>query len=664
MLNYRLKIWWVSAALFGALSAFPSDFIWADEGRKDITELSLEELMNITIYSASKHEQKATEAPSSVSVVTADEIKKYGYRTLADILRSLRSFYITYDRNYSYVGIRGFARPGDFNSRILVLIDGHRINDNVYDSVSIGTDFIIDVDIIDRVEVVRGPGSSLYGSNALFAVVNVITKQGRDLKGVEISGDAGSFKTFKGRLSYGDRFQNAVEPLLSGSVFDSKGARLFFKEFEDPAANNGLAEHADYDRFHSYFTKLSYYDFTLQGAYIKRTKGIPTASYGTDFNDPRNKTIDSRYYLDLKYEHTLNRQFDILTRLFYDWYGYKGDYIYSGVVNKDLSDGAWWGGELQVAMKLLDKHRMILGAEYQDNVRQKQKNYDEEPYFLYLDDKRNSKILAVYIQDEFVIFKNLLLNAGVRHDHYDTFGSATNPRLALIYNPFEKTTFKFLYGSAFRAPNNYELYYEDATTAKSNPDLKPETIKTYELVYEQAIGEHLRGTAAAYYYKIKDLINQIHDPADNLLVFRNIDVIKAKGLEVELEGKQTSGLEGRISYTFQKSNNVKTKEDLTNSPRHLAKLNLIVPFIKEKFFAGLEEQYMSKRKTLAGNYAKGFFVSNLTLYSRNLLKRLEISGSVYNLFNKKYGDPGGEEHLQDLIQQDGRTYRVKLTYTF
>ncbi len=618
-----------------------------------------------SVYSASKYEQKVTEAPSSVSIITASEIKKYGYRTLADILRSIRSFYITYDRNYSYLGVRGFGRPGDYNSRILLLVDGHRINDNVYDGALVGTEFVVDVDLIDRVEIIRGPGSSLYGSNAFFAVVNVITMRGRNLKGAEVSGEAGSFDRYKGRLSFGNRFQNGVEAIVSGSNYDSKGRRLYFKEFDNPSTNYGVTEHTDYDRYHNFFTKLSYQDFTLQGAYVSRTKGIPTASYGTDFNDTRNKTIDRLGYADLKYEISLGKQTDITARLFYDCYKYNGDYIYSGAVNKDWSYGEWWGGELKFTAKLLEAHKIILGAEYQDNIHQDQKNYDDNPYLLYLDDRRNSKVWAFYIQDEFTISKNLIFNAGVRYDYYDTFGSTTNPRLAIIYNPFEKTTFKLLYGRAFRAPNVYEFYYQSSiSNMKSNPNLKPETIKTYELVYEQYIGDSLRGTVAGFYYKIKDLISQTTDPADNLLVYMNIEEVEAKGLELELEGRWASGLEGRISYTFQETENKKTGEILTNSPKHLAKMNLTLPLIKEKLFAGIEEQYMSIRKTLAGDKLDGFFITNLTLFSQNLLKGLEISGSIYNLFDKKYIDPGSEEHVQDAIQQDGRNFRLKLIYTF
>ena len=157
-----------------------------------------------TVYGASKREQRATEAPSSVTVIRADEIRKYGYRTLAELLRSVPGFYVNYDRNYHYLGMRGFRRPGDYDTRILLLVDGHRVNENVGDGPAFGTQFLLDIDLIDKVEIIRGPGSSLYGSNAVLGVINVITKTGRDISGLELSGEVGSLSTTKGRVTYGD----------------------------------------------------------------------------------------------------------------------------------------------------------------------------------------------------------------------------------------------------------------------------------------------------------------------------------------------------------------------------------------------------------------------------------------------------------------------------
>jgi outer membrane receptor for ferrienterochelin and colicin len=620
-----------------------------------------------SVFGASKYEQKVTEAPSSVSIITSSEIKKYGYRTLADILRSVRGFYITYDRNYSYIGVRGFGRPGDYNSRVLLLVDGHRTNDNVYDQAMVGTEGIIDVDLIDRVEVIRGPGSSLYGSNAFFAVINVITKRGRDLKGAELSGAAGSFNATTGRATFGDRYQNGLEAIISGTGYDSKGVpRLYYGEYNDPSTNDGNADYTDYDRSGSFFTKASYRDFTFEGAYSSRTKGIPTGSFGTDFNDPGNKTDDTRGYLDLKYEHDLGGQADLTARAYFDYYRYAGNYLYDGVANVDLGSGNWWGSEIKYSTKLFESHRLIAGAEFQDNIRQDQLNYDADPYFLYLDDRRDSQVWAAYLQDEFTITRNMLVNAGVRYDHYDTFGGTTNPRLAFIYSPLEKSTFKLLYGSAFRSPNDYELYYASPSSDPpmvSNPDLKPEKIKTYEFVYEQYLGDGLRMTADGYYYRINDLIDQTTDDAGNS-VFSNVEEVDARGVELELDNKWSNGVDGRVSYTLQRAEDKETGQPLSNSPEQMAKLNLTVPLVKDKVFAGIEEQYLSRRMSLGGDYAGGFALTNLTLFTQRIINRLELSASLYNLFDKKYGDPVSTDLAQNILAQDGRTYRVKLTFAF
>jgi outer membrane receptor for ferrienterochelin and colicin len=119
----------------------------AQDATPDLSQVSLEQLGNIKVYSASKHLQSAGDAPSSVTVITADDIQQHGYRTLAGVLQTVRGFFVTNDRNYSSIGVRGSARPGDYNTRILLLVDGHRLNDNIYDEAMIGTEFPIDIDL-------------------------------------------------------------------------------------------------------------------------------------------------------------------------------------------------------------------------------------------------------------------------------------------------------------------------------------------------------------------------------------------------------------------------------------------------------------------------------------------------------------------------------------
>lgn len=618
-----------------------------------------------SVYGASKYEQKVTEAPSSVTIVTADEIKKYGYRTLADLLQGVNGFFVTYDRNYQYLGVRGFNRPGDYDTRVLLLVDGHRLNDNVYESAAIGTESPIDVDLIERVEIIRGPSSSLYGTNAFFGVINVITKRGRDLKGLELSTEIAGYDSYKGRISYGNRFHNGVEMLLSGSFYDSAGRdQLFFKEFDDPLTNYGIAEDADGDRFYNLFAKAAFSHLTFQGGYVRRKKGIPTAAFGTVFNTTRTRTIDEHGYLDLKYERQFAQQVGLLARLYYDRFYYRGNYLYNTpplVLNKDITLGELWGTELKLTKRFWEKHKFTVGAEFRDNLHQDQANRDTAPFVGYLDDERRTQNWAFYFQGEFAILDNLIVNAGARHDHYESFGGTTNPRLALIYN-LKKTSIKLLYGEAFRAPNAYELYY-DSGPYTGNPDLQPERIKTYELVLERYLGSSLRASVAGYYYIIDDLISQQRD-LDDLIVYKNVEPIEAKGLEMELEGKWLSGLEGRVSYAIQQAEEQKTDMRLSNSPTHILKGNLIVPLLRERFFASLETRYLSSRYTLKRKKTSDVFVANFTLFSQNLFAGLEASGSIYNVFDENYDDPGSAEHRQEAIPQDGRTFWLKFKYRF
>jgi outer membrane receptor for ferrienterochelin and colicins len=618
-----------------------------------------------SVYSASKYEQKVTEAPSSVSIVTAEEIKRFGYRTFADILRSVRGFYVNYDRNYSYVGVRGFTRSGDWNGRILILLDGHRLNDGIFDSALVGTEFIVDVDLIDRVEIVRGPSSSIYGSNAFLAVINVITKRGRDLQGAEISASGGSFDTFTGRVTYGQRFQNGVEPLLSGSYLRSHGhRRLFFSEFNDPSTNNGVARNRDGEEAYSNFAKLSWQDFTVSGAYGSRTKDIPTASYGTLFNDPRAQTTDQRGFLDVKFERAISKDWWVLGRLFYDSYYYQGLYPYATALNEDSGTSDAIGTEGQVTTRVLANHTITVGGEFRYDVRQDLQNFDRNPHVEYLDERGDSMRWGIFAQDEFTLLPQLTLHGGARYDYYETFGSTANPRVGLIYTPLPETILKLLYGTAFRAPNTYERSYA-SLIQKTNRDLEPETITTYELVLEQYFGQHLRATAAGFYYTIDNLISLVRDPMDNLLVYRNEGQVRAHGAELELERRWSNGLLGRASYTYQRAEDERTGERLVDSPMHLAKFMLSVPLIRDRLFVSPELQYMSERKLRTGGDAQDVVLANVTLLSLNFpFKGLEVSASVYNLLDYRYRDPASEEHRQSAIEQDGRTFRLKLTYAF
>ena len=375
--------------------------------------MSIEELMDVridTVYGASKRTQSLAEAPASVTVVTAEEIRRYGYRTLADILRSAPGFYINYDRTYHFIGTRGFRRPGDYDSRILLLIDGHRVNENVGDSPMLGTQFPLDVDLIEKVEIIRGPGSSLYGSNAVLAVVNVMTRRGASVQGLELSGQTGSFDTRKGRITYGNRLQNDVELLLSASTYNSDGPELYFEEFDTPDTYDGRVRNDD-DQFDNLVAHVSWGDFSLLLAHTGREKGIPTGAWDTVFGDPRTRVWDDTTLVGLTYARALSERYALRARVAYSHYNYDGRYAYDYseegdepyvVLNHDYWKGRWWEGELQVTGSPILGHTMTAGVEMRYNVRQDQANWDEE---VYLDDARHSDNWGIYVQDEFKPFE-------------------------------------------------------------------------------------------------------------------------------------------------------------------------------------------------------------------------------------------------------------------
>ena len=621
-----------------------------------------------SVFGASKYEQKTTEAPASVTIITAGEIQKYGYQTLADILQSVRGFVIGNDRNYTLSNLRGFGPPGDYNNRILFLLDGRRINDPLYDAVGLDHEFIADIDLIKQVEVIRGPGSSLYGTNALFGVVNVITKSGRDFKGSETALSYGEFDSKKGRITYGNKFNNGVEALISATSFESDGDDdLFFPEFNDPTTNNGVAENADNEENESFFAKLSYKDFTFQAAYNDREKRIPTASYGTEFNDPRSRTEDATIQLKLNHAHNFSNLVSLSSELFYGEYDYDGDFVYDYgladlVVNQDYSKAKWWGGELQLTVNSFDKHTLVLGGEFTDAFQLDQGNGDLD---VYLDEDHDAFDWGIYLQDEYQLSNNVVISAGLRHDDNNEYGGETNPRIGFIYNPKLGTTLKLLYGTAYRAPNAYEQYYnDDFATTKPALDLDSEKIQTIEFVLEQSITDEVRGVFNLFHYDADDLITLVLDPADGLLIFDNADEVEANGVEFELEGKWLNGWSGRLSYSLQETIDRATHSQFVNAPKQLAKANIIIPFFSERLFSGVEVQYVDDRKTVQDTSASSYTIANLTLSAPNVWRGLDFSASVYNLFDEDYGDPAGSEHIQELIPQDERTYNLKLNYSF
>jgi outer membrane receptor protein involved in Fe transport len=649
------------------LATFGADAVQAGEPPARLPDLTLEQLVEVQLVSvASKRPQTSTEAPSVVTVVSGDEIRRQGYRTVGDVLRTLPGFYVSYDRNYSYVGVRGFGRPGDYNTRVLVLIDGVRTNDNVYDGAYVGHESPVDVGLIERIEISRGPGAAVYGNNAFFGVINIVTKSGGALAGGELRAGAGSFGGYEGKASYGRSLAGGASFVASASVLGSAGQTLSFPEFG--GADGGTVAGGDGERARRAFASFSKGGFTAGAIHGSRTKHVPTAPFETVFGDTRALTRDTFTIASLGYERSFGKRFDWTSRLAHTAYDYDGAYPYETApgdvsVYNDRARGRWWTLESTGVLRA-GRHTLMAGGELMRNSRQDQAaEYSGLPETAFEIRDRGQR-QGAFLQGDVALGSRLRLSLGGRYDHNEDFGGEASPRLALIASPDAHTTLKLLYGSSYRAPNEYEQNYYEAQRAsqRSAERLTPERIRTVEAVLERGLGEHVRLTASVFSNEITDLIT-LQSDSPGQLVFRNTDGATSKGGELALDARLPSGTAGRLSHSYQRTRD-EAGRPLSNSPAHMLKASLAVPLRSQDVWTSFDAQYVGARRTLAGVETAGFVVVNATVFAKRLKGNLEASASVYNVFDARYSDPGSEEHLQDAIRQDGRSFTVALGWRF
>jgi iron complex outermembrane receptor protein len=635
----------------------------AQPAQDELTSLPLEQLMQFEVDSVSKFLQKAADAPATISIVTAQDIKAYGYRTLGDILNSMRGLHVSNDRNYSYVGTRGFAVPGDYNTRVLLLVDGVRYNDGLYDQAPIGRDFGVDVDLIDRVEFISGPASAVYGSNALLGVINVITKNGGNFLGPNVAASTGSYDTREGRATIGNATPNGAMWLLSASRFTQDGQDLYYPEFDTPAQNNGIAENADYNRATTVLAKYRLNGFAVRLMHVDTTKGVPTASYDQTFNDNRSKSMDARTNLNIEYQRALNSTVSATGRLYLGHYTYEGDYVYEdgALINRDTAHNDWIGGEAQLLIDSFEHHKLVVGSEYRYVSRIDQENFDVNPRFDYLDDNRSATIAGFYIQDSIALGERWILNLGNRLDRTADHTWTNNPRAGLIFQPDAQTSAKLLYGSAYRTPNAYERYYNAAVYPTiSHSDLDNERITARELIIERAFNAAERISFSLFRNNIDRLIVLREGPAEGSLTYVNAGRVTTSGTEVEWQNAWSPRARLKISYSWQRTDD-DSVDTLISSPHHLLKLNL-TGALPGKLSYGIAMRAISARDTFDG-HAPGYGVVDLTL-RHEITDQLEIAATLYNALDKRYYDPSSAEHEQDMLQQDRRNFRVKMDYWF
>ena len=636
---------------------------------QDLTTLSLEQLLDVRVESAALHPQPLEDAPASVTILTAEDIRKYGYRTLGEALASVRGFYGSYDRSYHSVGVRGFNLPGDYASRFLIMVNGHNMADHIFDSMLwFGVDFPVEMNLIKQIEIVRGPSSALYGSNGIFATINIVTKSPQEAGPPALTLDGGNFGEKKIQVMIAEPIGKGASILFSGSVFNNAGqSRLYFPQLNTPATNDGQALRMDSEKGYHFFTNLIWRNWSVTAVLSDRNKIQPISWGPTIFNDRGTQLMESAGYVEASYAREFTRG-ALEWRTYFNADHLRGRFDYpldspSGSLvedNRTFSESDLIGSRLSYRFDVSRLGTLTVGAQSEIDLRAYQGSKDIEPVpMVFVNINKRDKTLAFFVQDEKKLSPHWSLNLGARYDLSTYRKNFVSPRAALIYQPSDQWSYKFLFGRSFRNPSAFQLFYNDGFAAVANPGLRPESANTVEVDVERKLGKRMNLVAAGYSYWLTNFLEGVYTDA-GLFQIQNRGKVHATGFEIEVNARPFHWLETAASYAFQKSTDYDADGGLENSPDHLAKLRFAVP-LGRKFDASSSMQYYSTRRTLAGAWVTPVYLADFTITSKNLLPMFDIRFGIRNAFNRNYADPIALTPLVDALRQPGRTVFVEVT---
>ncbi|MCK6407894.1 MAG: TonB-dependent receptor [Thauera sp.] len=658
--------WW-KIMLLGTsllLAALPGHSLAED----DLTALPFEELLLRDFISASRLARQVSDSPAAVAIVTADDIRAYGYRTLADVINGMRGLYTTDERTYHYMGGRGFGDVEDYAGRVMLLIDGYAVQDNLFDQAYIDESGLIDLELVERVEYVPGTGSVTYGNNALLGIINVVTRRGRDFDGARVSAELSSRGASRQRATWGKRLESGAEVLLSASTLDVDGRNLYFPAYDTPSTNFGVAEGLDGERNQRVFGKLSWGGWTVQAAWVERDKNVPTnPSAYTAFNTPF-PTRDESAFLAVRHETDLGLQLYSSSSLMLGRYAYGNQREYALNQDGEYDDGekygvrdyrgAWWRFDQKFVGRWFTDHTLVFGAELRDDHRQSfhRRFLSPEGEVTYRDDGELSRrTFSLYVADDYRLNAQWTFNLGARYDDADNLDANMSPRAALIWQPDSATTWKASYSEAFKMPSANDRWTSDDTAV-------PEYVAATELVLQHQLAPHTRFTGALYHYRRSDLL--VYDEVlDDYLPEGSS---RARGVEAEIEHTWERGARARASVAWQRSRDVEGR-DAVNSPDLLGKLAFTFLLPGEALRAGVEAQYLGPRLTRERRMLGGVTLAHLTLSSERDWHGLSASLSVRNLFDRDYETVSGFDWrpgdvAQDGLNMDGRSVWLQVGY--
>jgi outer membrane cobalamin receptor len=628
-----------------------------------------------TVMTRTKAGLDRKDAPATTVVITADEIARFGWRTIGEALQSVPGLFTTYDRNYAYLGVRGVSQLNDYGTRALILVDGNSTSDAVFSSTSVGNELGVDISQVKRIEVVLGPGSTDYGSHAMFTVINVITQDGQDLRGGKVSAGYGSYNSRDGKFSLGDHLANGLDYYLSGALLASDGQDVYSPDSSvTQGINHGVYQDGDFEDARQALLKLAWDGWTLESAANWRRKGIPNGSSATTLNslwdDGRNYSIDEGNFTELRWSGH-REGLDTSARIYHRWYEYIGNFAAQDpntlgtLQNVETGENDRVGGEAELTAQVFEGDHLTLGTELvnDDRIRQTSANTGDTLTALtmnLLDDNQALADLAFYAEDTWQPSPALTLLLAARYDHYSSFAATVSPRASLLWHFWQDHTLKLLYGTAFSEPNAYAEYYQDnGISTIANPALQPEHLQTLEAVLEHPYMHWLDVRTSVYR---NDFTNQITLQTNGpFSQWQNVGSGTSQGVELAVSADK-AGWKASLGGNWQQSLN-NAYGVVANSPNGTASAKLSAPLARDGDWLSFEAVYVGRRMSGVGNWIEPYGLCNLTLFSASLLPHVELTLKCNNLFDAVYDDPSGEGGL-DVLQQDRRNVYAKGTLVF
>jgi outer membrane receptor protein involved in Fe transport len=615
------------------------------------------------VTAATKSAIASESAPASISIITADEIAAFGYTSLSEALTAVRGAFTSNDRSYESVGFRGFSPPGDYTNRVLVLVDGHPINDAVTGQGYVGHDFDVDLSNVARIEVVRGPGSVLYGTGALFGVINVVTRRAAEGEHASASGMAGTMETLLGRATASAR-SGDTDLMLSGAGLNIDGDNRYVW----PASQTGSTPITvlNADRETAYHTDFAAHagPLSLRAAFNDRKKYLPTGAYDTQPVAGTNNH-DRRFFAELRFDEEL-RGFQLAARAAYDLSWYRGQFLPNDptVSTSEALEARWVTGEVRVGLPRFWAQQFTVGAEV---VRQLKMQADQ-PVAGY-PPIGNDLILSAYVVDDIRVSSRFAINAGLRSDSYTkSFGTTLSPRVAVVAKPYARGNTKLFVGQSFRAPSPNER------ANSLTQDLNPETIWSGELEHSHAITDDFHLVGALFANWVNHLITLTGDDPSNQYYVNQSDRVRSIGAEAEARWEPGGGTLVALSATRQSVKELASNgnQPFFNAPETMVKARVLCPLVGTALRLGSELVLDSGRPfrpdgpPLSDNFrTDDAFLWNLSFSGGYRPYRLHYFAGLFNLLDvrdPRAGFPTSVDYPPVLVPRYGRSLRVGLSF--